>query len=113
MKDLTQTVLAVERAMTDTQREAFLARFWHQNPSWRGSHVADILDALMGRDAHLAIVEPMHEAHEADIAALEDGYGRHLFSACAQACCVLEPNPTWEHVRALMRAVLHAKEEAA
>ena len=61
--------LAIQNAMTAEERTAFLANFTKINPHWRGAHVADVLDELANRDAHLSAIEPMQEAHGHEVEA--------------------------------------------
>jgi hypothetical protein len=61
----TNAVLAVERTMTEAEREKFLGRMTERNLHLRGAAVADILDMLYESDSYLGVVEPFYEANEA------------------------------------------------
>ena len=59
--------LAVQNVMTEKEKISFLANFIKINPHWRGAHVADVLDELANRDAHLAIIEPLAAEHGCEV----------------------------------------------
>lgn len=67
--------LAIEAAMTEEQRQAFLGRFYRLNPHWRGARVADILDELDNADANLEVTEPFFERHS-DLLSIPAAPGR-------------------------------------
>lgn len=61
MSEHQDAALAVERAMTDEQRQRFLQHFFAANPSWRGAQVADVLSEMDNTDANLTVVERLLE----------------------------------------------------
>jgi hypothetical protein len=58
----TDACLAVDWALTSTQRQNFLSRWYAFNPGQRGALVADVLTQLVDADEHLDITEPILEA---------------------------------------------------
>lgn len=84
--------LATEVSLTESEREAFLAAFTRANPHWRGAHVADVLAVLDCHEAHLAIVEPLHEAHAAEWSA------RHRLATYVAIWAYGKDWATWERV---------------
>jgi hypothetical protein len=61
MAHRTDILLAVQNTLTLLETHAFLTSFVRANPRWDGAQVADVLDALLERDEHLEITEPIHE----------------------------------------------------
>jgi hypothetical protein len=55
--------IAVERALTAAEKEAFLSGFLYKNPRWEGARLADILSELANQDANLDLVEPLYEKY--------------------------------------------------
>ena len=56
-------VMAVSRALSDSQRQAIVGRFTGLNPRWLGAETADILDTLCNNDSDLDQTEPFFEAN--------------------------------------------------
>jgi hypothetical protein len=58
----TEACLAVDWALSPSQRQNFLSRWYAINPQQRGALVADVLEQLVDSDSHLDITEPILEA---------------------------------------------------
>ena len=58
----TDVLLAVDWALTPSQRGAFLTHWYALNPNQRGAMVADVLEQLVDADANLDVTEPILEA---------------------------------------------------
>lgn len=58
----TDSCLAIDMAMTPSQREIFLSRWYALNPHQRGTLVADVLEELVDTDSNLSVTEPILEA---------------------------------------------------
>lgn len=94
--DQTDIVLAVQKALTEEERNVFLQKFTWLNPRWQGAHVADVLQALDERDEDLSVVEPLYEAHGGEVP--EPG----LIAAAARVVVTLKGSAPWEEVRGLV-----------
>jgi hypothetical protein len=90
----TDVVLAVERAMVESERIAFLDRVLIRNPHLNGAHVADMIAMMLDGDADLETTEAAYELFYQD---RQDD--PRLFTACVHAVrgaygTVLEPRST-------------------
>lgn len=108
---LEDVVMAVQFALPSAERNTLLDHFCARNPHWRGAHVADILAELLNRDAHLDLIEPLHEEHGHEVP--EPG----LLTVAALACIVRDGPQvvSWQVVQPLIaraRSLLQANQPA-
>ena len=60
---MSDPLMAITRALSDSQRQAIIGRFTGLNPRWLGAEAADILETLCDNDSDLDQTEPFFEAH--------------------------------------------------
>lgn len=63
----TDHILAIETALTDQERKAILDRAAALNANYHGLKVGDVLGILLEHDAHLDVLEVMHDKHAASL----------------------------------------------
>jgi hypothetical protein len=100
----TEAALAVERAMTQGERDHFLRRFTEANPRWQGAKVADVLVSLIDSDHMLMLIEDIWERHAADVPE-----GSSLLRAVCYAAAYTDgtraPESTWRVAQAWLAVV--------
>lgn len=64
---MTDRIIAIERALTNAERTAILARITALNPNYHGLEVRSVLVILLDMDAHQDVIQPMYEKHAAGL----------------------------------------------
>lgn len=102
---MTDMLIAAQRALTETETEQFLANFVALNPSWRGAHVADVLEVLDSTDAHLGVIESLYDDHQKDVPE------PRLLAIAGYLSIYVDGNPdvvAWERVQGFVERVRSA-----
>lgn len=88
----TKALLAVESALTDSEKNAVLMATKYLYPNMDGAGVADIIDILGNHDSHLFWTEDIFSDNLDLINKMtEQGVNPHLWSAAAQAAIMKGP----------------------